>query len=109
MNVPLVVTGSVSATTFTATSDYRIKDNIQPLTDTHTVDHLSPVTYFNRKTQQQDIGLVAHELQQQFPCLVTGEKDAEELQSVNYAGLIPILIKEIQDLKREVALLKGSK
>jgi hypothetical protein len=33
-------------------------------------------------------------------------KDAEELQSVNYTGLIPILIKEIQELKKAIKLLK---
>jgi hypothetical protein len=87
-------------------SDYRIKESVVPLDDTFTVDHLNPVTYKNTKTQNQEIGLIAHELQKEYPCLVNGEKDAENLQSVNYVGLIPILIKEIQDLKRELKALK---
>jgi hypothetical protein len=41
-----------------------------------------------------------------YPFLVTGEKDGENLQSVNYTGLIAILIKEIQDLKERVKKLE---
>ena len=101
----LDVNGQVSAATFNATSDYRIKENIEILNETHNVDNLRPVTYFNKKTEKQDIGLVAHELQEYFPYLVNGEKDGEELQHINYSGLIPILIKEIQELKKEIKLL----
>ena len=54
----------------------------------------------------QEIGLIAHELQEVYPFLVTGEKDREEMQTVNYTGLISVLIKEIQDLKKDVAQLK---
>ena len=70
-----------------------------------TVDNLNPVTYTNTKTQKQDIGLIAHELQEHYPFLVNGTKDGEELQSVNYTGLIGILTKEIQSLKKEVSLM----
>jgi hypothetical protein len=41
-----------------------------------------------------------------YPFLVTGEKDGENLQSVNYNGIIGILIKEIQDLKKDVKIIK---
>jgi len=67
---------------------------------------LKPVSYLNKKQNKQDIGLIAHEVQEVFPCLVTGEKDGEHMQSVNYTGLIPILIKEIQELKKEIKMLK---
>ena len=66
------------------------------------VDNLNPVTYLNKKSDKQDIGLIAHELQEIFPELVNGVKDGEQLQSVNYIGLIPILIKEIQDIKKKL-------
>jgi len=100
-------TGNVSASSFNTTSDYRIKENIEILNEYHNVDNLRPVTYFNKKTEKQDIGLVAHELEVHFPYLVNGEKDGEELQNVNYSGLIPVLIKEIQELKKEIKLLKA--
>ena len=58
---------------------------------------------------KQDIGLIAHELQEIYPELVNGEKDGEQFQSVNYIGLIPILIKEIQILKERVRMLEERK
>ena len=66
---------------------------------------MNPVTYTNTKTLKQDVGLIAHELQDHYPFLVDGTKDGQELQSVNYIGLIGILIKEIQCLKKEVSLM----
>jgi hypothetical protein len=102
----LDVNGNVYATTYNTPSDYRIKENITQLDGKFVVDNLNPVTYLNNKLDKQDIGLIAHELQEIYPELVNGEKDGEQLQSVNYLGLIPILIKEIQDLKKEIKLVK---
>jgi hypothetical protein len=71
-----------------------------------TVDNLKPVSYTNILTNKQDIGLIAHELQEYYPFLVEGEKDGEKNQSVNYIGLIGILINEIKGLKREISFIK---
>jgi len=102
----LDVSGNVLATTFSTPSDYRIKENVTQLDSKFVVDKLNPVTYLNNKLGKQDIGLIAHELQEIYPELVNGEKDGEQLQSVNYTGLIPILIKEIQVLKERVKILE---
>ena len=64
-----------------------------------TVDKLRPVYYDNKKTNKKELGLIAHEVQEAYPFLVTGTKDGDELQSINYIGLISLLVKEIQDLK----------
>jgi thiamine kinase-like enzyme len=82
------------------TSDYRVKDNVKQLDETFTVKYLNPISYTNNKTKNKDIGLIAHELQQHFPELVTGEKDGQEFQTINYIGLIGILIKEVQELQK---------
>ena len=102
----LNISGNITAASFNATSDYRIKENVQHLDDTFVVDNLKPITYINKKTGKQDIGLIAHELQEEYPYLVTGEKDDEDYQSVNYNGLIGILINEIKELKKEMKILK---
>jgi cytoskeletal protein CcmA (bactofilin family) len=102
----LNVNGAVNATSYNSASDYRIKKDVVTLDETFTVDKLRPVTYNNTKLDKQDIGLIAHEVQEIYPFLVTGEKDGENLQSVNYTGLIGILIKEIQDLKERVKKLE---
>jgi hypothetical protein len=99
-------TGSLSASSYNTTSDYRIKENATILDESFSVDKLRPVTYTNINSGKKDIGLIAHELQEVYPFLVTGEKDGQEMQTVNYTGLIGVLIKEIQDLKHDVAQLK---
>jgi hypothetical protein len=95
----LNVSGTATANSFTSTSDYRVKENIHDIGESYNVDNLRPVSYTHKLTKKQDIGLIAHELQEVYPNLVEGEKDGEEHQSVNYIGLIGILIKEIKELK----------
>lgn len=92
--------GKINATTFNAASDYRIKEYITNLDDNYTVDNLRPVSFYNKIAKRTDIGFIAHEVQEVFPQLVDGEKDGENYQSLNYIGLIGILTKEIQSLKK---------
>ena len=87
-------------------SDYRIKTNVQYLDSRYTIENIRPVSYTNILSNTHSIGVIAHELQEHFPFLVNGEKDGESLQSVNYTGLIGLLIHEIQELKKEVDELK---
>ena len=98
----LTVTGSVSAPIFNTTSDYRIKKNVEEIEAV--VDNLRPVKYLNTITGNQDMGFIAHEVQELFPFLVSGEKDGPQNQAINYIGLIPLLVKEIQDLKKQLRL-----
>jgi hypothetical protein len=98
----VTASGQISALSYVTTSDYRIKENIIPLDNYFKVDYLNPVTYVNKQTNKQDIGLIAHELQEHFPELVNGVKDGPDTQSVNYNGLIPILIHEIKILKTKM-------
>lgn len=95
------ITGSVSNL-----SDYRIKQIIEPLNDNYTVDNLKPIKYLNKLTGKTEIGFVAHEIQEEFPYLVTGKKDGEHNQTLDYIGLIGVLVHEIQQLKTEIIKLK---
>ena len=90
----------INAPSFYATSDYRIKQDIREISQETTLDNLNPVTYKNTMTGKQDMGFIAHELQEHFPFLVSGEKDGSTNQSINYIGLIALLTKEIQELKK---------
>ena len=95
----LTVSGNITATSFNATSDRRIKDNILPIVN-ETIDLIKPRKYFNKLTNKQEYGFIADELQEVYENIVNGEKDGDILQSVNYIQIIPILVKEMQDLKR---------
>ena len=99
----LDVSGNVNATSYNATSDYRVKTDVMALDASFNVDVLRPVTYTNTRHGSQDVGFIAHEIQEHYPFLVNGQKDGEQMQSLNYIGLIGILTKEIKDLKRRLA------
>jgi hypothetical protein len=82
-------------------SDYRIKQNVTTLGNTYVLDKLRPVSYYNTTSQSEDIGFIAHEVQQEIPSIVSGEKDGEQMQSINYNSLIPLLVKELNEQKQQ--------
>lgn len=90
----------------TSSSDYRIKTNVMELGEADNVDQLIPIQYNNTLTNSHEYGVLAHELQAVYPNLVKGEKDGPEYQRVYYNGLIGVLVKEVQDLKRRLAALE---
>jgi hypothetical protein len=98
------VSGQVTANSFNAISDYRTKTNIEDLDENITASNLRPLVYL--KNGQKEIGLLAHELQEVYPFMVCGEKDGKEMQSVNYIGLIGVLINDVKRLTNENQILK---
>lgn len=104
----LDVLGQVSATSFNATSDYRIKREVVDVS-LGLIDRLRPVSYYNTLLDKPDVGFLAHEVQDVLPFLVNGTKDGADMQSLNYTGIIGLLVKEVQALKREMAELRGLK
>jgi hypothetical protein len=98
---------TLTAAAFYPTSDYRIKDNVLDLDEEYTLDNLKPVQYDNKLTGQHDIGFIAHEVQEKYPFLVNGSKDDDlQNQSLNYIGLIGLLVKETKELKKRVRSLE---
>jgi hypothetical protein len=68
-----------TGTTYTTSSDYRLKEDVAPMTGAlATVAALKPVTYTWKSTGEAGQGFIAHELQAVIPDCVTGEKDAVE-------------------------------
>ena len=102
----VVVNGQATVAGTTTTSDYRIKENVSNLNNNDTIDDLVPIQYNNILSGKHEFGLFAHELQSIYPELVEGEKDGAEYQRVDYNGLIGVLVKEVQDLKKRVAVIK---
>ena len=92
--------GGVLSSFFNTYSDHRIKHDVEPLNDQYTVENLNPVKYKLNAGNEEKFGLIAHEVQEYFPNIVAEEKDGAQIQSVDYIQLIPILIKEIQELKK---------
>jgi hypothetical protein len=101
-----------SATTYSTSSDYRLKDNPQPLTGSGAfIDALKPKTWIWKIDGSRGVGFIAHEAQEVSPSSVTGEKDGEEMQSMEYgsAEFIANIVAELQSLRARVAIIEGAK
>ena len=101
------ITISASATAFNTSSDYRLKEDLQ---DFAGLDMVSKIPVYDFKWKADDnrsYGVMAHELEEVLPQAVNGEKDAEEMQSVDYSKIVPLLVKSIQELKKEIEILKS--
>ena len=112
-----------NSTTYATSSDYRLKENVQPMLNAlDTVAKLKPVTYDWKFTGDAGQGFIAHELQEVIPDAVTGEKDEKyedgnpKYQGVDTSFLVATLTAAIQELKaivdaqqQEINTLKGVK
>ena len=104
----LDVGGSVQATSYNATSDLRLKENITPLTNSLTKINKLYGANFTWKNDEKNImnaGLIAQDVEKVIPEVVnTAEHENEEgfqQKSVNYHGLIPYLIESVKTLSTE--------
>ena len=100
------ITVSGSATTYATSSDYRLKENVQPMTGALAkVALLKPVTYKWKSDGTDGEGFIAHELAEVCPNAVTGEKDAVKEdnsimpQGIDTSFLVATLTAAIQELK----------
>jgi hypothetical protein len=96
--------GSVMA--YLSTSDYRLKENVAPITNAlNKISLLKPVIYTWKDNQRSGEGFLAHELQEHFPDAVSGTKDEVDengkpkYQGVDTSVLIAAMVKAIQELK----------
>lgn len=113
---------STTATAYNTSSDYRLKEDIQPMTGALArVTQLKPVTYKWKSSGEAAEGFIAHELQAVVPDCVTGEKDAVDAegnpiyQGIDTSFLVATLTAAIQELNAkveaqaaEIAALKGA-
>jgi hypothetical protein len=100
----IVSTGS--STSYVTTSDYRLKEDIAPITGALSkVAQLNPVTYKWKVDGSDGQGFIAHELQAIVPDCVTGDKDAIDAdgnpvyQGIDTSFLVATLTAAIQELK----------
>jgi hypothetical protein len=101
------ITQNGTNTAYNVSSDYRLKKDLQDFAGLDMVSKI-PVYDFKWKTDEsRSYGVMAHELQEVLPQAVTGEKDAEKMQQVDYSKIVPLLVKSIQELKAEIEILKN--
>jgi len=99
--------GTTNAVAYNTTSDYRLKEDFREIKG---LEKLSDIKVYDFKWKDNIArmdGVLAHELQEIIPYAVTGEKDAKEMQSVDYSKLVPVMIKAIQELNEKITQLEN--
>jgi hypothetical protein len=92
----------------TVESDTRLKTNITTLGNTLSKLLLIDGKSYTMKSNEaiEKIGLLAQEVQKAFPELVKQAGDAEGTLSINYQGMIPVLINAIKQQQIELQRLR---
>ncbi len=98
-----VISDTISVIDLTAESDRTLKENIQDITvDESRLLHKLDVVQYNWISKPEGAihyGFIAQELIKRYPNLV---KEIEGMYSIDYVGLIPLIVKELKRQFKEV-------
>ena len=92
---------------YNVSSDYRLKEDLQDFAGLELVSKIPVYDYKWKSSEDRSYGVMAHELQEVLPDAVSGEKDAEEMQGVDYSKIVPLLVKAIQELEAKIKILEN--
>lgn len=105
---------SGTSTSYNTSSDYRLKEDVQPMTGaSQRVLALNPVNFAWKADGTRVDGFLAHEAQAVVPEAVTGAKDAvdaegnPEYQGIDQSKLVPLLTAALQEALGEIKSLKA--
>jgi len=101
-----------STTSYTTSSDARLKDVTGEARGLEVINELNPVAYNWKADGKADEGLIAQEVQEIVPNAVSGSE--EEMYQMDYSKLVVHLVKAVKEqqaqidaLQSEINLLKG--
>lgn len=99
------------AGTLTQNSDARLKADILPLETTlEKIEQIGAYQYhwkgMENKGSAKQIGLLAQEVEAQFPELV--HHDSQGLKSVAYTEMVAVLLQAIKEMKAEINVLRAT-
>lgn len=100
---------NTSGTTYNTTSDRRLKTDIQPIAGaTDTLMAMAPVTHKWKAHPSAPAvyGFIAQDMQALVPEAVSGDPDSDEMMSMDYGRITPVLVAALQDAIKEITALK---
>ena len=98
--------GRLSATFLNSLSDQKLKKDISTIDNAvDKVMQLRGVDYTWKQSEEKSKGVIAQELQKVLPELVSESNDR---LSVNYNGIIGVLIEAIKEQQKQIDELKGN-
>jgi hypothetical protein len=100
-----ITQSGTTAVSYNTTSDQRLKENIQDAAPVSDLIDAIQVRQYDWKADgsHQRYGFVAQELVTVAPEAVHQPENAEDMMAVDYSKLVPMLVKEIQSLRKRLA------
>ncbi len=99
------VSGTITAQTFNAISDRRLKENIKTFEPHKSILDLDVVEFDFKDTKQHAIGCIAQELQEICPEIV--HENSDGYLTIEENKIVYLLLDEVKKLKEEIKELKG--
>ena len=111
-----IISTSGSATTYSTSSDHRLKENVTADWDATTrLKQLNPVRFnFIADADTTVDGFLAHEVQSVVPEAITGTHNEVDddgnpvYQGIDQSKLVPLLVKTIQELEARIVALENA-
>ena len=101
----LVCSGIVTSTDFNTTSDRNLKDNIRQIENaSELVGKLEGVHFTWKSNGAETCGVIAQQIEEHLPQLV---QTGEDHKTVNYNGLVGVLIAAVREQGEMIAALKA--
>ena len=95
---------------YNTTSDRRLKKDIETITDgTDKLMAMNPVTHGWKADPEADTvhGFIAQEMMEIIPEAVSGDPEGEEMMSMDYGRITPVIVAALQDALKEIKELKN--
>jgi hypothetical protein len=104
-----ITQSGTTAVLYNVTSDQRLKENIVDAPEFGSVIDSIKVRSYDWITDQthQRAGFIAQELVTVAPEAVHQPVNPDDMMAVDYSKLVPMLVKEIQDLRKRLAALEA--
>ena len=103
------ITSTSTGVSYLTTSDRRLKKNIKTITDaTDKLMAMNPVTHGWKTDPEADTvhGFIAQEMLHIVPEAVSGDPEGEDMMSMDYGRITPVIVAALQDALKEIKELK---
>ena len=100
----LRVSGTTNATKFSTTSDERLKKNIKRIEDPlQVLSNIEGVKFNWISDESDDVGVIAQDVER---CLPEAVNETNNVKSVNYNGIVGLLVESVKELSKDTQLLR---
>ena len=105
----LTVYGDIDTSVVNSSSDINLKKDIEVISNANDIlEQISGVSFNWKESNKPSVGVIAQEVEKVLPELIS-ENSSTGTKSVNYNGLIGVLIEAVKDLSQRVKELEADK